>query len=107
MLRSVISINQKDWVPRLPAIEFAINMASSEGTGYAPFFMNYGRLPRAMIWDNPGPTEYPGVRAYTMKMKHTVMATHDSIIAAQVKQTKDANKHRRPCPLQLRDLVYL
>ena len=69
--------------------------------------MNYGRLPRTMIWDSPGPTEYPGVRAYAMKMKHTVMAVHDSIIAARVKQTKDANKRRRPCPLQKGDLVYI
>jgi len=92
---------------RLPAIEFAINLASSEGTGYSPFFMNYGCLPRTMIWDSPRPTEYPGVRAYAMKMKHTVMAVHDLIIAAQVKQTKDANKWCRPCPLQKGDLVYL
>jgi hypothetical protein len=42
-----------------------------------------------------------------MKMKHTVMAAHDSIIAARVKQTKDANKRRRPCPLQKGDLVYI
>ena len=92
MLRSVISTNQRDWVTRLPAIEFAINLASSEGTGYSPFFMNYGRLPRTMIWDRPGPTEYPGVRVYALKMKHTVMAAHDSIIVARVKQTRDTNK---------------
>ena len=42
-----------------------------------------------------------------MKMKHTVMAAHDSIIAARVKQTKDTNKWRRPCPLQKGDLVYI
>jgi hypothetical protein len=107
MLRSCISLNQKDWVSRLPAIEFAINIVSSESTGYSPFFTNYSRMPRPMIWNHPGPSEYPGVRVYTLKLKHTIMSAHDSMIAARVKQTKDANWCRRPCPLQKGDLVYL
>ncbi|KAG2061436.1 hypothetical protein BDR06DRAFT_869840 [Suillus hirtellus] len=92
MLRSCISPNQKDWVLWLPAIEFAINIATSESTGYSPFFTNYGRLPRPMIWDNPGLSEYPGVQVYAQKLKHTIMSAHDSMIAAQVKQTQDANR---------------
>ncbi|KAH9933861.1 uncharacterized protein B0H18DRAFT_951823 [Fomitopsis serialis] len=32
--------NQKDWVSRLPVIEFALNLAHSESTGYTPFFLN-------------------------------------------------------------------
>ncbi|KAG2738639.1 hypothetical protein P692DRAFT_201672933, partial [Suillus brevipes Sb2] len=84
-----------------------INIATSESMGYSPFFTNYGRLPRPMIWDNPTPNEYPGVRAYAQKVKHTIMSAHDSMIAARVKQTKGANKRRRPCPLQKGDLVYL
>ena len=42
MLRSCIGLTQKDWVLRLPAIEFAINLARSESTGYSPFFLNTG-----------------------------------------------------------------
>jgi len=98
---------QKDWVSRLPAIEFAINLARSESTGYAPFFLNTGRMPRPMIWDTPGPDEYPGVRAYALKVKAAVMAAHDSLIAARVKQTRDANRRRRPSPFQEGDLVYV
>jgi len=94
MLRSCISPNQWDWVSRLPAIEFAINIATSESTGYSPFFTNYGQMPRPMIWNNPEPTEYPGVRTYAQKLKHTIMSAHDSMITAQVKQTQDANQRR-------------
>ena len=43
MLRSSIGPTQKDWVTRLSAIEFAINLARSESTGYSPFFLNTGR----------------------------------------------------------------
>jgi hypothetical protein len=45
MLRSCISSTQRDWVLKLPAIEFAINISRSETTGYAPFFLNSGRIP--------------------------------------------------------------
>ncbi len=58
MLRQCVAVDQKDWVSKLPAIEFAINCARSETTGYAPFFLNTGRMPRAMIWDNASKTEY-------------------------------------------------
>ncbi|KIM61078.1 hypothetical protein SCLCIDRAFT_76573, partial [Scleroderma citrinum Foug A] len=45
MLRSCISPNQKDWATKLPAIEFAMNSARSETTGFMPFILNYGQLP--------------------------------------------------------------
>jgi transposase InsO family protein len=80
MLRSCISPNQQDWVSRLPAIEFTINIATLESTGYSPFFTNYGRMPRPMIWNNPEPAEYLGVRTYAQKLKHTIMSAHDSMI---------------------------
>ncbi|KAI9070206.1 hypothetical protein FKP32DRAFT_1542469, partial [Trametes sanguinea] len=49
MLRQCIDASQRDWATKLPAIEFAINLARSESTGYAPFFLNTGRMPRPMI----------------------------------------------------------
>jgi hypothetical protein len=107
MLRQCVQPDQKDWVTKLPAIEFAINSARSESTGYAPFFLNTGRMPRSMIWDSAGPDEYPGVRVYAQRMKDAVMAAHDSIIAARVKQVRAANRRRRPAPFAVGDLVYI
>ncbi|KZT71103.1 hypothetical protein DAEQUDRAFT_653923, partial [Daedalea quercina L-15889] len=49
----------------------------------------------------------PGVRAYAQRVKYAVMSAHDSIIAARVKQTRDANRRRRPTPFVLGDLVYV
>lgn len=48
IIRQCIHPNQRDWVTKLPAIEFAINSARSASTGYAPFFLNFGRMPRTM-----------------------------------------------------------
>jgi len=61
MLRQCIGENQRDWIAKLPAIEFAINSARSESTGYAPFFLNTGRMPHLMVWNSAPKTKYPGV----------------------------------------------
>jgi hypothetical protein len=42
MIRHCISPDQGDWVQKLPGVEFAINSARSESTGYSPFFLNSG-----------------------------------------------------------------
>jgi hypothetical protein len=60
-----------------------------------------------MIWNNPGPPEYPGVQVYAQKLKQTIMSAHDSMIVAQVKQTRDANQWRHLSPIEKGDLVYL
>ena len=107
MLRQCVNPNQKDWVAKLPAIEFAINSARSESTGFAPFFLNSGRMPRTILWDSKLTTEYPAVREFALQKKMAIMAAHDSILSARVKQTRDANRRRRASPFQEGDLVYL
>lgn len=92
MLRQCVHPNQKDWVAKLPAIEFAINSARSESTGFAPFFLNMGWMPRPMLWDSKLTTEFPSVREFALQKRMAIMAAHDSILSARVKQTWDANR---------------
>lgn len=87
MIRACISPDQKDWVARLPGIQFAINSSTSDSTGFAPFYVNYGQVPRSFLWMAPSNDVYPGVREFALWIKHTVLAAHDSIFAAHVKQT--------------------
>src|ERR1700761_7771076 len=105
MLRQCVELHQKDWVSRLPGIEFAMNTARSDTTGFSPFFLNYGRVPRPMIWN--AKSEYPGVRKFAERVKESIMVAHDAIIAKRVKQTIQANRKRRPAELTVGDLVYL
>jgi hypothetical protein len=91
MLHSCISSTQQDWVSKLPAIEFAINVSRSETTGYAPFFLNSGRIPRMFVWNDANSDEYPSVRAFAQRMKHVVMSAHDAILETRVKQARSAN----------------
>jgi hypothetical protein len=107
MLRQCIGPKQKDWVSKLPAIEFAMNSARSESTGYAPFFLNTGRMPRSLIWDTDKNRDYPGIANFAMQRRLAIMAAHDSMIAARVKQTRNANRKRQEEPFRKDDLVYL
>jgi transposase InsO family protein len=107
MLRQCIDPNQKNWVSKLPSIQFAINLARSESTGYAPFFLNNGRMPRAMIWNSANPTEYSNVREFAQRKKLALMAAHDSIIGAWIKQTQNANRRRQMIPFKEGDFTYL
>ena len=107
MLRQCVHPNQKDWVAKLPAIEFAINSARSESTGFAPFFLNLERMPQMMLWTSQLTSEYPSVRTFALQRKLAIMAAHDSILTARVKQTRDANRKRRSAPFKAGELVYL
>ncbi|KAJ2921647.1 hypothetical protein H1R20_g15445, partial [Candolleomyces eurysporus] len=107
MLRQCVNDKQTDWAQKLPGIEFAINSARSETTGYTPFFLNYGRLPRAMIWNSASKDEFPAVRNFAIQKKLALMQAHDSILATRVKQTRDANRRRRMAPFEVGDLVYI
>ena len=105
MLRQCVSPKQKDWVIKLPAIEFAMNSARSSTTGFTPFYLNYGRVPSPMIWK--GEEIYPGVRQFAENMKDAIMSAHDAIIAARVQSTVQANRKRNVATYKEKDLVYL
>jgi len=105
MLRQCVSLSQKDWVSKLPAIEYAMNCARSDTTGFSPFYLNYGRMPRPLIWEVK--SEFPGVRKFAERMKEAIMTAHDEIIEARVKQTIQANRNCRPSDFKVGQLVYL
>jgi len=60
-----------------------------------------------MLWTNARSDEYPSVRNFALQRKLALIAAHDSVLAARVKQTRDANRHRRLAPFVEGDLVYL
>ena len=105
MLRQCVHPDQKDWVLRLPAVKLAMNMACSETTGFSPFYLNYGRQPRSLIWSAESP--YPGVQAFAARMKEAIMSAHDVIIGVRIAQTEQANKKCWPATCQEGEYVYL
>jgi hypothetical protein len=85
----------------------SVSLAQSASTGFSPFFLNYGRMPRSFIWNSALTTEFAGVRNFLLQKKLALISAHDSIIAARMKQTRDSNRKRQPTPFQQGDLVYL
>ncbi|EJD49950.1 hypothetical protein AURDEDRAFT_44129, partial [Auricularia subglabra TFB-10046 SS5] len=94
-----------NWARRLPAFEFAMNSALSETTGFSPFFLNYGQIPRVLKWNTTSP--YPGVMKFARMMKNAILLAHNRIIEARVRQTRASNKHRRATNFGVGDYVYL
>jgi hypothetical protein len=109
IMRAVIAPDQKDWVRKLPMVEFAINSAQGKSTGYAPFELNYTYVPTLRgLLDRIPATLKPGVRNYASKAQENLLEAHDAIIAARVDQTHFANRKRRPEPqYKVSDRVWL
>ena len=107
MLQQCVAPNQRDWVAKLPAIKFALNSARSESTGYAPFLLNSGQMPRSMVWSSKVSEEYPAVRVFARQRRLALIEAHDSILEARVKQVRAANRRRRPEPFKEGDLAYV
>ncbi len=64
-------------------------------------------MPRSLLWHSANNAEFPGVRVFAQRMKDAILAAHDAILAARIKQTDDANRRRSPAPFTAGDLVYL
>lgn len=114
LLRSMVRPDQTDWVERLPMVEFALNSAASSSTGFAPFELTGGALPR-MTRELSTPSNLPGVQQFAENARDYLVMAHDSIIEARALQTHHANKRRRDesavgphhRPISVGDLVYL
>ncbi|KAI0069685.1 hypothetical protein K474DRAFT_1572047, partial [Panus rudis PR-1116 ss-1] len=79
----------------------------SASTGYAPFELNYGYMPRTMTLAHT--TEaLPGLRDFADRARQNLMDAHDAIIASRVFQTTQANRRRSDHPsIEVGTLVYL
>ncbi|KEP45351.1 putative ribonuclease H-like protein, partial [Rhizoctonia solani 123E] len=105
VIRICVNRAKRNWAIQLPGIEFAINSAHSETTGFSPFKLNYGRLPRPMLVRTN--TDLKGVKEHAQLIKYTQMMAHDVIIAQRPVQTIQANKGHRPAPFKEGDLVFV
>lgn len=107
ILRTMVSPDQLDWYEKLPLAEFALNSATSSTTGFAPFELNYGYLPRSMSGIRTD-TPFQGVREFAQRALANLEIAHDAIIESRVSQAYHANKHRQAEPeFEVGDLVYL
>ncbi|KAL7280521.1 hypothetical protein ACG7TL_005453 [Trametes sanguinea] len=107
ILRSMVAPDQTDWHDKIPIAEFTINSATGASTGFAPFELNYGYLPKSLNGVKTE-TQFPGVKEFAQRARAYLEQAHDALIEARVAQTYQANKRRQAEPtFGIGDKVYL
>ena len=108
ILRSVVDPDQRNWLHKLPLMEFAINTSVSASTGFAPFELNYGYMPKMSSFPHK-PGTLPGATAFAERARQHLEQAHDALIEARVNSTYQANKRRSgDAPVfETGELVYL
>jgi hypothetical protein len=95
ILRSIIDADQSNWSDMIPLVEFAINSSINATSGFAPFELNCGYLPRLSSITTK-PSKFEGVRHFAEQAKWNLIVAHDAIISACVKSAPAYDRHRSP-----------
>ena len=107
ILRTVVRNDQKDWANKSPMVEFAMNSNMSSTTGFAPFKLNQGYMPRISIPMSIN-TQYQGVKQFAIQARANLTAAHDTIIENRMKQMFQANKKcKADIAYKEDDMIYL
>lgn len=107
IMRSTVAPDQRDWVSKIPLVEFAINSSINSSTGFAPFELTYGFMPRFIPFP-PERLRFRGVAEFAQTARATLEMAHDAIIEARVASTYHANQRRsEETPHKVGDKVYL
>jgi hypothetical protein len=110
ILRSYISPHHDDWDDHLTAAEFAYNSSVNPSTGYSPFYLNYGfnpTTPLALLQPVQDASNVEAVNDFINRLSADIKRAQDNIKAAQDRQAKYANQHRRNHEFQVGDKVIL
>ena len=108
ILRASVRPDQRDWSDKIPMVEFALNSAISNSSGFAPFELNYGHMPIINPGLAPSPSKVPGVTHFVARALQNLADAHDAIIESRVRQTYHSNCRRREDDsFAVGDLVYV
>jgi hypothetical protein len=117
-LRTLINHEQNDWNEHLSAIEFQMNSSINVSTGFAPFDLDIGRIPRSPLdfiiepiqkIDNITAQENSSTdiasTLLVQKLRNNLAAARDNIKIANDHQEMQANKTRRQQTFEVGDQV--
>lgn len=107
-LRTLVNHAQDNWDLFLPSIEFSINSAVNESTGYAPFMLDIGRIPRTPLNSivNDLMVPAPASLANFIKgLRYSYQEARDNILTAQEHQRNTADDQRRQQTYEVGDQV--
>ncbi|KAJ9534842.1 hypothetical protein QJQ45_017275 [Haematococcus lacustris] len=110
MLRPYLNHYKTDWDEHLAAIEFAYNSSTHVGTGFSPFYLNYGhhpRTPEALLQLPSTLVPSPAADAFVTTMRSNIDTAKAALQRAVDKQKQQAHKHRRHLEFNVGDKVLL
>ncbi|GBG62855.1 hypothetical protein CBR_g32438, partial [Chara braunii] len=111
MLRTLIRPDEKDWVDRLPDIEFAYNTSVHPTIGVTPFELHHGgrkgRIFADLLLPRPADIDAACSPASVRKYRELLAQARANMQKAQVRMRQQANRHCVPCPIRAGDLVWV
>ncbi|KAJ9512039.1 hypothetical protein QJQ45_004614 [Haematococcus lacustris] len=110
MLRPYLNHHKTDWDQHLAAVEFAYNSSTHVGTGFSPFYLNYGhhpRTPEALLQPPSTLVPSPAADAFVTTMRSNINIAKAALQRAVDKQKQQADKHRRHLEFNVGDKVLL
>ncbi|GBG87628.1 hypothetical protein CBR_g45780 [Chara braunii] len=111
MLRTLIRPDQKDWVDRLPNIEFAYNTSVHPAIGVTPFELHHGgrkgRIFADLLLPRPADIDAACSPSSFRKYRELLTQARANMQKAQVRMQQQANRRRVPCPIRAGDLVWV
>jgi len=105
MLRAYVNYAQDNWDEKLIALEIAVNNSTQESTGFTPFYLNSGQhphLPLSLLTDTSDNALAP---AMLQNLRDNLAIAKQHLLAAQEKQSHEANKSRREHEFNVGDKV--
>ncbi|GBG77301.1 hypothetical protein CBR_g23631 [Chara braunii] len=111
MLRTLIRSDLKDWVDRLPDIEFAYNTSVHPAIGVTPFELHHGgrkgRIFADLLLPRPADIDVACSLASVRKHRELLTQARANMQKAQVRMQQQANRRHVPCPIRASDLVWV
>ncbi|GBG83447.1 hypothetical protein CBR_g37159 [Chara braunii] len=111
MLRTLIRPDQKDWVDRLPGIEYAYNTSVHPAIGVTPFELHHGgekaRIFADLLLPQAADIDVPCSPSSVRKYRDLLIKARANMQKAQIRMQQQANRRRLPCPFHEGDLVWV
>lgn len=111
MIKQYVKEDHRVWDENLPELQFAINTAAQDSTGFSPAQLNFGRNPRIAkaVYEILGAsinTNSETPEEFCIRMKETIEMVKTNMARASVLQAKHYNLRRRDWQPKVGELVY-
>jgi hypothetical protein len=107
MLRGYVNYAQDNWDEKLLAVEIAVNSSVHESTGFTPYYLNYGQHPHLPLSKLTETTDNELAQIMLRNLRDNLATARTMLLAAQQKQSRDANKSRREYEFAVGEQVML